>query len=307
MSEILCKYWNGNYAVVMYDDGTKMRICPGDEFRPVFPESMDLKITNYCNMGCQMCHENSNIYGEHGDILHLPFIDTLSPYMEIAIGGGNPLSHPDLVPFLHKLKDHRAIPNMTINQNHFLRENDFVRYLYDHKMIYGLGVSMTEKPTDPFIYYISQYPNAVVHVIAGVVNIDDLKRLKDKGLNLLILGYKRFRRGSAYYDSYSEKVNKKISDLYDRLEEILGWFDVVSFDNLAIEQLNVKRLMSDDEWERFYMGDDGTFTMYVDAVNQEFAVSSVSENRFPLENNIMKMFSKVKEAANEQRTAKKSI
>ena len=304
MPDILGKYWNGNYGVILYKDGTKVRIGPDDGLRPAFPESMDLKITNYCNMGCRMCHEDSTVNGRHGDILNLPFIDTMSPYTEIAIGGGNPLSHPDIIRFLNKLKERRLVANMTVNQHHFMGAKEFIRYLCDHDLVHGLGVSLAEKPDAYFIREMAQYPNAVLHVIAGVVKVEDLELLKNKGLKLLILGYKQFRRGAAYY---SKEVEKSIADLYDKIPDVIRWFDVVSFDNLAIKQLDVKRLMSEDEWGQFYMGDDGTFTMYVDAVNREFAVSSVSENRYPLESSIWKMFETVKEAANEQRAAEKAV
>ena len=48
------------------------------------------------------------------------------------------------------------------------------------------------------------------------------------------------------------------------------------------------------EWEEFYMGDDGNFTMYIDLVNQEFAKSSVSTERYPITENIRDMFNKIK-------------
>lgn len=73
-----------------------------------------------------------------------------------------------------------------------------------------------------------------------------------------------------------------------------NWFDVVSFDNLAIKQLNPKRLMSDEQWDQFYLGDDGKFSMYIDLVNQEFAKSSVSTERYPIAADIRDMFNKVK-------------
>ena len=49
------------------------------------------------------CHEQSGPHGVHGD-LNNPLLDTLHPYTELAIGGGNPLEHPDLIPFLQKMK-----------------------------------------------------------------------------------------------------------------------------------------------------------------------------------------------------------
>ena len=82
--------------------------------------------------------------------------------------------------------------------------------------------------------------------------------------------------------------------LFDNLSEILKHFKIISFDNLAIKQLDVKRLMSDKEWDEFYMGDDGQFTMYIDLVKEEFAKSSTSPKRYKMEYDIVKMFNIVK-------------
>ena len=118
---ILGDYVNGNYYVRIYGDGTKIRENDLDFFEPAFPESFDIKITNQCDMGCPMCHEDSKPDGKHGDILHLPFLDSIHPYTELAIGGGNPLAHPDLIPFLRLCKDRDLIPNITVNKVHFMK------------------------------------------------------------------------------------------------------------------------------------------------------------------------------------------
>ena len=98
------KYKNGNYNVILnLDNGTKIRETIDPEataFIPETIESFDCKITNCCDMGCKMCHENSVPNGKHGDLFVPSFLDTLHPYTEIAIGGGNPLEHPDLYKFL---------------------------------------------------------------------------------------------------------------------------------------------------------------------------------------------------------------
>ena len=289
------RYQNGNYTVTILDNGTKIRHNDLDCFVPEYPESMDIKITNQCDMGCAMCHENSTRDGKHGDILNLPFFDTLLPYTEIAIGGGNPLSHPNFIPFLEQLKERNLISNVTVNQIHFMNNLDFIKELVDKKLIYGLGVSLISV-TDEFIDAISQFPNAVIHVINGIVPPFQLELLANKNIKILILGYKEFRRGKTMYDNQSNVIEELKSALYDKLPTIIDdeWFDVVSFDNLAIKQLNPKRMMDDDEWNQFYMGDDGQFTMYIDLVNQEFAKSSTSTYRKPLMNDIKDMFEYVK-------------
>lgn len=76
--------------------------------------------------------------------------------------------------------------------------------------------------------------------------------------------------------------------------EIIFTFVLVSFDNLAIEQLDVKRLMSDDEWKEFYMGDDGKYTFYIDMVEGTYGKNSLATERYPLEDDIVTMFEKIR-------------
>lgn len=291
---LLGAYKNGNFTTKIFSDGTKVRETEDDDFKPDFPENMDVKICNYCDMGCPFCHEGSTTDGKFGDILNEKFIDTLHPYQEVALGGGDATSHPDLIPFLHKLKDRKVIANMTVNQIHFEKKQDLIKYLVDERLIYGLGVSLVN-PTEQFIELISQYPNAVIHVINGILKPSDLEVLANKNLKMLILGYKRLRRGNDWIREDHENIMAKQMWLHDNLAEIIKQFKVVSFDNLAIEQLNVRRLMSDEDWNEFYMGDDGSMTYYIDMVERKFARSSTADfdKRYELMDSVDDMFRKI--------------
>lgn len=289
--KILGTYKNGDYSVFMMDDGTKIRYNKLSGFYPEKPESMDIKISNRCTgTNCVYCHEGSSPDGEHGDIMNLPFLDTLLSYTELAIGGGNPLEHPDLTDFLISLVKRKLIANMTLHQMHFMKDLSRVDALVSLNLIHGLGVSVT-KVDDALIAALKRYPNAVVHVINGVIAPEELKKLYGCGLKLLILGYKQFRRGEAFY---SPAVQSRMEEMSAMLPEILNGFSVVSFDNLALKQLPVRDQMTEEEWSQFYMGDDGQFTMYVDAVNREFAKSSTSTERWPITDDITEMFKVVK-------------
>ena len=80
------KYKNGNYEVVLdLKTGSKIRQNDLDFFQADFPESMDIKITNQCDIGCRYCHEKSTADGAHGDIMGAKFIENLRPYTELAI------------------------------------------------------------------------------------------------------------------------------------------------------------------------------------------------------------------------------
>lgn len=296
------RYQNGNYVVTLdLATGTKIRENDLDFFRADYPESMDIKICNKCDMGCPMCHENSTPDGKCGDIMSESFIDKLHPYTELAIGGGNPLEHPDLVPFLEKCKRLNLIPSMTVNQFHFMKNKNFLKHLVEQRLIYGLGISLAHI-TDEFIEAVKEFPNAVIHVINGIVHPVQLEALANKGFKILILGYKEFRRGKDMYQYQSVAIEALKKMLYDKLPQIIedNWFEVVSFDNLAIKQLDAQRLMSEEDWDQFYMGDDGqdgnmtSASMYVDMVNREFAKSSTSTERYPIEDDIVTMFEKIR-------------
>lgn len=296
------RHQNGNYTVsIDLDTGTKIRENDLDFFETEFPESMDLKITNKCHNGCVFCHENSTCDGKHGDIMSPSFIDKLHPYTEIAIGGGNPLEHPDLVPFLEKLKTLKMIPSMTIRQNDFMDNLELITELVNKKLIYGLGISLVSTKQYGFIEAVQKFPNAVIHVINGIVTLDELEMLAYHNLKILILGYKEVRRGKdLFYSDLATQswIMQLRKETYDMLPQIIGcrWFDVVSFDNLAIKQLNPQRLMSKEKWDEMYMGDDGidgemtSASMFIDMVELQFAKNSCSMERYPLMDNITDMF-----------------
>lgn len=293
--ELLGRYKNGNFHVAIFDDGTKIRETNDEEFTPDFAENMDIKICNVCDVLCPFCHEGSTKNGKLGDILNEKFIDTLHPYQEVAIGGGDITSHHDLIPFLQKLKEKKVIANITVNQVHFERKQELIKKLVDEKLIYGLGVSLVN-PTEHFLKLIKQYPNAVIHVINGILSESDVEKLQNNDLKMLILGYKHLRRGNEYFEADQTEIENKQRWLYENLESLVDKFKVVSFDNLAIEQLQVKRLLSQEEWDEFYMGDDSEFTYYIDMVERRFAKSSTAsmDQRYDLLNSVDDMFEKIR-------------
>lgn len=57
----MIKYINGNYFVTLDNEGTKTyrALRKREDFISEFPDSIDLKITNKCSIGCSFCHESS--------------------------------------------------------------------------------------------------------------------------------------------------------------------------------------------------------------------------------------------------------
>lgn len=287
---ILTKYNNGNTIVTIMDDGTKIREYDSDP-KPVHPESMDVKISNWCDGDngklCKWCHENSSPNGKHADLNKLMnILGELPAGVELALGGGDTFSHPNLYSFLIDLKKHGFIVNATVNAIHLSRHReDIIKYL-DENLIKGLGISITNTSTGSDLEAILNVSdNVVFHVVMGINTpgmIDLLHsycRIIEKDCKVLVLGYKQFRSGQIFYEKNPGIEENKMK----WYREIRRYFDkpglVISFDNLAIEQLNLKRFFTDKAWDKFYLGSDGEFTMYIDAVNECYARSSTSIER----------------------------
>jgi MoaA/NifB/PqqE/SkfB family radical SAM enzyme len=284
---ILQQYQNGNTEVTIYSDGTKERVY---EEAPwvVHPESLDVKITNHCDAGCSFCHEQSTTSGQHGNLNALKKVLSVLPAgVEIAIGGGNPFSHPALVPFLEWAKGRGLIANITVNQKHLLPYENLIAKLIDEHLIHGLGISYT---SDKYLLNIKPIlqatNNAVFHVIMGINTVNDVIKLKDfcsslnKECKILILGYKEFGFGTTHHSKRKKQITDNKYEWYTTLAPLFKTAGLtLSFDNLAIKQLDLRRYFTEEGWNKFYMGDDFEYTMYVDAVEQKFAKSSTSLNR----------------------------
>lgn len=277
----MISYKNNNYTVNLYFDGTKERIF--DETPdPFFPESIDCKITNYCDAKCSFCHEESTIYGQHGDVNKLlSVLSELPAGIEIAIGGGSAQSHPQFNFFVESLANAGLIANLTINQKHLGQDFDKLKDLIINKKIYGVGISYNSSSyIEDIKKYLEISDNIVFHFILGINKLEDIDYLNNvcssmgKKCKILFLGYKHFGFGINYYVKNSNiESNKK--KWYQHLGKYFSNQNLVlSFDNLAIDQLNVKRFFTKEGWDIFYMGDEFTHSMYIDGVNQQYAPTS---------------------------------
>lgn len=293
----IATYKNGNTYTALYEDGTKEHFTMDDDFKFDFAESCDIQISQCCDNGCEWCYYGCSPTGKHGKLTGWKFFETMHPYTEIAINLQYPI--PDeLTEFLNIMKNKNIIVNITINQNHFMNPfiQSFIKQLIDMDLIKGIGISLTNPKQEKFIETVKQYPNTVIHVIAGITPLKDIEYLMGHNLKLLILGYKAVGRGARYFTDYYSYVCGDIERLENNLINILNRFKVVSFDNLAIEQLHLKDKLSEKEWEMFYGGDDGTVTFFIDLVKGVFARSSLSRIVYTIgDKTIDEMFAIIKE------------
>ena len=146
--------------------------------------------------------------------------------------------------------------------------------LAEHGLIHGIGVSVPDKIPNGLIALLRQYPNAVIHTIAGVTPPLVFDQLADHSLNLLILGYKTKGKGYQCFIDNEQMILEGIYGLEQRLPWLKKHFKAVAFDNLAVRQLDLRKNLPGEDYNKLYMGDDGAFTMYIDMVQKKFGKSS---------------------------------
>lgn len=261
---------------------------------PEFPGSVDLKVTDFCNAGCSYCHENSTPRGKHAELEPLlRFLNVYPEYREIAIGGGNPLDWPSLDAFLLYCKDRNIICNITVNKKHM---TPFVinklKKFQSEKLIYGIGISSFHKSdmNSPLNCMFSELKNVVMHHIIGIT--PTLKILNTAFKNAaggdsseevghLFLGYKEWGRGEKKNPNVANEITKFSWSIKTILEKARASNKIVVFDNLAIKQLDLENRVPKEIWEKSFMGEDGIYSGYIDAVKQTYSRTSYSPNRRP--------------------------
>jgi MoaA/NifB/PqqE/SkfB family radical SAM enzyme len=111
-----------NYKGI-YLNGKTMRVAL-DPTKPItelkYPEFYDVKVTGYCEGECPWCYQDSKPKDPHYDVLSnldkfFGVMDENQKPFQVAIGGGEPTSHPDFVKILAKFDDLGITPNYTTN------------------------------------------------------------------------------------------------------------------------------------------------------------------------------------------------
>lgn len=313
MNSVISRYKNGNYLVILYSDGTKKyrMINPEDtEFKSEFPDSIDIKITNKCSNGCPYCHEKSCANGEDGDLLKIQSnILSQLPHVgiELAIGGGNPLEYSDLYRLL-LISQGKFNCRITVKATDFVKNAKRISNWMNDELLGAVGISIESIGDLQYVLnsiydtYSSDWGEQLVfHIIVGIFPIEDIQEMLTYVKKVLILGFKQWGRAE------NTKINQEVLNewktvirriRYDSISEndTSKYYHpdaILSFDNLALEQLDLKTAMLESEWSSVYMGDEFSHSMYVDAVKGEFGETSRSPERTSWDNiNIIDYFNK---------------
>jgi MoaA/NifB/PqqE/SkfB family radical SAM enzyme len=166
-------------------------------FSPV-PETIDVKITDWCNFGCSYCYMDSTTKGKHAprELLTTIFDGLKTAPYQIAFGGGEPTAHPDFPWFLQYTREKGTVPNYT-TAGHILRDDVFEatnKFCGGVALTYHAfkGPEYFKKTYETWRSRLDRRVQLNVHVIFDKDVTDNLLDLAEVGLrdlNVVLLAY----------------------------------------------------------------------------------------------------------------------
>ena len=287
----------GNWVVFDRRSGTKARyFLDGNEHpegitRASIPELIDISITSKCNENCKFCYRDSKPNGTHASFEYLTsLIYYLKSHQvfEVALGGGEPLEHPDFLKIIKHCNNNNIIPNFTTRNLNWLKDDKLRKEILSN--IGGFAYSVSNSfDVRKFGFLLNKYDiefdssscsftrRPSIQIVEGVVNkkefVNILHECAYHNFSLTILGLKLTGRGKCF----------KPVDNFDMLDVILserskGYLCSIGFDTTMAQKYE-GRMENVGINRQLYSLEEGVFSCFIDAVNQEIGPSSFSPDK----------------------------
>lgn len=290
-------------AIIGYspDDGTKFRWSKAPYSKSTTPELVDLKITDYCGYGCKFCYQGSTKEGQHAPIKRLKsIIETLGQNgtFELAIGGGEPVDHPDFGQVFHIARDNKITVNFTSYGVDWASDKDHpvVKAMKDTRWSGGIGVSVHTKRD---IEKVTRLSNALsgagiwgaqvmAQTVIGATSVNATFAILEDCIKedrpLLLLGYKTTGRGKTFAqrkrteDEVKKLLKRAKAHIEAPLEEDRWGYTSKRKFTLSVDTafLDVYGHLLDEMNVPVQLrtSPEGKFSMYIDGVENTAAPSS---------------------------------
>lgn len=270
--------------------GNKMRISenPAPYTKSVTPELVDLKITNYCEAGCEFCYQASTTKGKHAPLGEIKkIVDNLRKMgvFEIAIGGGEPTEHPQFAEILeyigdgHRYRDDGIRPNFTTYTGKWLNNVEIVNAV--KRNAGGIGVSCSSAADLELAFEIKakitnqyeQLPEVMAQHVLGSVPLHETAAFLDAAFKakmaVLLLGFKEvgFGRDFKRHDLGDVPMFLKLA------VQRAGKGVKLSVDTAVVDQYpDLCKALGVPE--ALVTSPEGKFSCYIDAVTGKMGPSS---------------------------------
>ncbi len=279
------EFYEDNYKAIFFDGKTLRFKFKQEREIPelTYPEFYDVKITNYCEGNCPWCYQDSLKTEKHDRTILEKFYKFFHRMTEnerpfqIAIGGGEPTSHPDFCSLLALSKDVlNIVPNYTTN-GMFVDEyycEDILGYTYD----YCGGVAISAHP------HLERYWERAIAMLKKDFKLNIHVIISDRSsINFLMELYTKYRDIVEYFVllPYEGVGRAKQKDIDHELlfNTIKGMKDNSQFSYGA----NFYNELKKHDWLDISLYEPEIFSKYLDLTTMKLYKSSfnLSEVDFP--------------------------
>lgn len=178
------------------ETGLTLRWGKTEEENPVrapWPELADISISNHCTKGCDFCYRGSTDNHSFMSLHDYEYVlDSLtSPeygsVFQVALGGGEPLEHPDFPEILRATKRRGIVANFTTNGE--LIDRSLANMLEDEVGAVALSVNrMSDFPREKAALLIQAGIKVNIHFVLDNESIADALTLLEGKYNELLSG-----------------------------------------------------------------------------------------------------------------------
>ena len=287
----VCRYDKKYDYWVLFNksDGTKIRFsfespanCQNPE-KSFSPELMDVKITNFCTNNCSFCYQDSSQNGKHSEMSSYDLAKMMSEMkvFEVAIGGGEPLSHPNFIDYVYDLKEEGIVPNFSTKNIDWL--TDIRKWPKIIECIGSFAFSASSVADIQRLSYLLEY-NGIdkskgnIQIIPAAMDSWNfssiLREASNRAIRVTLLGFKEKGRGvmTKEYQNNEDKAFDILKDLSSK-----GECPYISIDTLLASKYKDKLKELDiPEW--LFHTKEGKFSAYFDAVERKFGPSSFCDD-----------------------------
>lgn len=239
------------------------------------PELIDLKITEVCPFGCPYCYQSSTHQGHHADgVGSWLYAFQKAGVFEVAIGGGEPTTHPEFKDILESTERDLQINFSTRNLDWILYNADLIKRTRAYFAFSVGGNSIGEKAIQQIKKAELNFSVQYVMTTMPDRHFEDLIKFCQKSdIPLILLGYKNTGRGATAPKLRDTDIAKQLSD--DWIEIIKDEGHFIGIDTALAQKVPIGTFP-----EYMLRRTEGTHSMYIDAVTNRAGVSSYTEQPF---------------------------
>jgi hypothetical protein len=251
--------------------------------RAEVPELVDVSIADYCVTGCAYCYRGSTPQGGWASVEQVRAVISALRGIgttEIAIGGGEPLQHPEIWKILEDFWTREDGPylHVTTRELGWLQVPAQRQLMLDRVTAFGFSVDTARQAKTVIDAFAAEgvASRVKLQVIAGVMSTSQVRETLDVAgehdVGVLLLGYKETGRGSS--------VRTRHVLAPEILQHDTG--ASVGIDTVLAQQW--APWLAEHAWPGSYTLQEGAFSCFIDAVSGKLYRSSFEQEgrAFPI-------------------------